>query len=547
MLRRSAFVLVSICACNGGGGAAEGGSAEGTSSDSDATLTGTTNDPGSSGDGSSSNAGTTSATSNDPDDSGSGDDATSSGSDDGTDDDSSTGEDTGLECGVDLRCTGDTLWSRRFGNEDGTSSNEGITAVAALPDGGAVIGGWISGSAVFDDAGTVGDAPAAFVARLDAEGTAQWVQPLHGSDGIGIDDLGVDSSGNIVAYGAVLGDLDAAGELYDGNSLDWGVFLIGFEGDGTPRWSSRHDSGWTVGGQLAIGPDDAVAIIGYFEGSIDFGGNQLNAVGQNSDIFVAVLETDGTHRWSRRFGDDSYQYGSGVTFVASGDVIVSGIDHGRIDFGDGLLPEHPGASLVLASLAAGDGEGAWARQFVADDGLLLGDPRLASDGARIYLGTFAGSGVYASVDFGAGPSAGDFHVAAFDGDGTGLWSRGFSDADFGGEGIVGIAASGSDGVVIGGYIQTPTDFGDGVVHEAVGGDLFVAKYDADDGMAQWVRFEGDDDQGSSHQGTTDVAVAADGRVYAVGNFGGIVDFGDGDLVAGQGHGGWDGWIAALAP
>lgn len=546
MLRRSTFVLVSICACNGGGGAADGDSAGETSSGDHATLTSTTNDADASDDGSSGSASTTNATSSDPDDSGS-TDAASSGSDGGSDDESSTGEDTGLECGVDLRCTGDTLWSRRFGNEDGTSSNEGITAVAAMPDGGVVIGGSISGSAVFDDVATIADPPAAFVARLDAEGGVQWVQPLYGSDGIGIDDLGVDSSGNIVAYGAVLGDLDAAGELYDGNSFDWGVFLIGFADDGTPRWSSRHDSDWTVGGQLAIGPDDAVAIIGYFDGGIDFGGNLLGAVGQNSDMFAAVFESDGTHRWSRRFGDDSYQYGSGITFVASGDVIVSGIDHGRIDFGDGLLPEHPGSALVLAELAAADGEGTWARQFVADDGALLGDPRLASDGTRIYLGTFAGSGVYTSVDFGSGPALGDFHVAAFDGDGIGAWSRGFSDADFGGEGIVGIAASGSDGVVIGGYIQTPTDFGDGVVREAVGGDLFVAKYDADDGMAQWVRFEGDDDQGSAHQGTTDVAVATDGRVYAVGNFGGIIDFGDGDLVAGQGHGGQDGWIAALAP
>ncbi|HWB79155.1 MAG TPA: hypothetical protein VG755_29545 [Nannocystaceae bacterium] len=545
MIRRSAFVLSLIGACNGGGGAAEGGSAGDTTSGDDATITSTTIDPSSTAGDSSSAASTTSATSSDPDDSGSSDDAASSES--GSSDESSSGGDSGLECGIDLRCTGDTLWSRRFGNEDGTSSNETITAVAAMPDGGAVIGGSISGSAVFDDVATIADPPAAFVARLDAEGSVQWVQPLFGSDGIGIDDLGVDSAGNIVAYGGVLGDLDAAGELYDGSSFDWGVFLVGFAADGTPRWSSRHDSSWTVGGQLAIGPDDAIAIVGYFEGGIDFGGNLLGAVGQNSDMFVAVFESDGMHRWSRRFGDESYQYGSGVTFLASGDVIVGGIDHGRIDFGDGLLPEHPGAALVLAELAAADGEGTWAQQFVADDGALLGDPRLASDGTRIYLGTFAGSGVYASVDFGAGPAVGDFHVAAFDGDGTGLWARGFSDDDFGGEGIVGITASGTDGVVIGGYIQTPTDFGDGVVREAVGGDLFVAKYDADDGMTQWVRFEGDDDQGSVHQGTTDVAVAADGRVYAVGNFGGIIDFGDGDLVAGQGHGGWDGWVAALAP
>jgi hypothetical protein len=545
MIRRSAIALSLIGACNGGGDVAEGASGEGTSSGGEASLTSTTNDAGSSDGGTSGNASTTSSTSSDPDDSGSSDDGPSD--DGGSSDESSTGDDTGLECGVDLRCTGDTLWSRRFGNEDGTSSTEGIGAVAALPDGGAVIGGWINGSAVFDDAGTVADPPSAFVVRLDAEGAAQWVQPIHGEDGVSITDLGVDSNSNIVAYGAVLGDLEAGDDMWPGSSFDWSVFVLGLEGDGTPRYSARFDSGWTVGGELAIGPDDAVAIVGYFQGSIDFGGNQLNAVGPNSDMFVAVLEPDGAHRWSRRFGDDDHQLGTGVAFVASGDVIVAGVDHGRIDFGDGLLPEHPGAALVLASLASADGEGAWGRQFVADDGLLLGDPKLASDGARVYLGTFAGSGVYASVDFGAGPSAGDFHLAAFDGDGTGLWSRGFSDADFGGEGIVGLAASGSDGVVIGGYIQTPTDFGDGVVHEAVGGDLFVAKYDGDDGMAQWVRFEGDDDQGSSHQGTTDVAVASDGRVYAVGSFGGILDFGDGDLVSGQGHGGWDGWIAALAP
>ncbi len=537
------------------GGAADGGVDAGGSTSGEPTSASTQTNPGSatspgtmSAEGSADDSsGGASPTSDASGSEGSTTDAQTDGSSDGSDGSESTGTGTGLECGVDLECTGDTLWSRRFGNEDMTSSTEAITAVAAMPDGGAVIGGRVSGQAVFDDVGTVDMPPAAFVARLASDGAAQWVVALHAEDGVGIDDLGVDSAGNIVAFGGVLGDLDTGTDLWPGDSFDWSVFTLGLDPDGNQRFSARFDSNWTVGGQLAMGPDDGFAIVGYYEGGIDFGGNQLDAVGANADMFVAAFESDGSHRWSRRFGDSSYQYGHGIAIDDAGDIVVAGSDWGRIDFGDGLLPEHPGEAMVVAKLAASDGEGIWAQQFVGADGDALGDPRIATDGSRTFLGTFAGSGTYTTVDFGTGASSGDFHVAALDGDGIAIWSRSFSDDDFGGEGIVGIATSDDASVVIGGYIQTPTDFGDGVVHEAVGGDLFVAKYDADDGTTEWVRFEGDDDQGSGHQGTTDVAVADDGRVYAVGNFAGIVDFGDGDLVSGQGHGGWDGFVAALAP
>ena len=87
---------------------------------------------------------------------------------------------------------------------------------------------------------------------------------------------------------------------------------------------------------VAVDASRNLIVAGYFEGTLDFGGGVLTSAGAN-DIFVAKFGSDGAHLWSKRFGDGSDQAASAVAVDASGNVIVTGVFRGTVDFGGGGL------------------------------------------------------------------------------------------------------------------------------------------------------------------------------------------------------------------
>ena len=54
------------------------------------------------------------------------------------------------------------------------------------------------------------------------------------------------------------------------------------------------------------------------------------------DPFVAKFAIDGTHLWSRRYGDGTTQYGNRIAVSPTGAVWVTGHYVGLMDFGVGL-------------------------------------------------------------------------------------------------------------------------------------------------------------------------------------------------------------------
>ena len=92
---------------------------------------------------------------------------------------------------------------------------------------------------------------------------------------------------------------------------------------------------------VAVDAVGNVSVIGWFDGTVDFGGGPLTSAG-GSDIFLAHYDPTGTHLWSYRFGDTSDEGGSSVSVDAAGNVLVTGHFRGTVDFGGGPLPTRPG-------------------------------------------------------------------------------------------------------------------------------------------------------------------------------------------------------------
>jgi len=140
-----------------------------------------------------------------------------------------------------------------------------------------------------------------------------------------------------------------------------------------------------------------ILVTGYFGGTIDFGGGPLNSAG-NSDIFVAKFTADGSHVWSKRFGDTSEDRGSSVATDASNNVLFTGFFNGTVDFGGGPLTSAGLDDIYIAKFAA-DGSHLWSKRFgdtlPVDFGLSVA---VDASGNVLVTGVFGGT-----VDFGGGP------------------------------------------------------------------------------------------------------------------------------------------------
>ena len=79
------------------------------------------------------------------------------------------------------------------------------------------------------------------------------------------------------------------------------------------------------------------SIAGAFSRTLDLGGGPLTSAG-GQDVFIAKLDGDGKHLFSRRFGDaGAEQRVQAIAVDAEDNLLVSGVFDGSLDFGSGPL------------------------------------------------------------------------------------------------------------------------------------------------------------------------------------------------------------------
>jgi hypothetical protein len=287
-----------------------------------------------------------------------------------------------------------------------------------------------------------------------------------------------------------------------------------------------------------------VAVTGSFQNSIDFGGGPITASGTSPSIFVVKLSATGAHLWSKGMGGTGADYGRGIAFDPSGNVVVTGsFNYGQpgpdaVNFGCGAMTSVGGDDIFVVKYAAG-GSCLWSRQF--GDSYQQGAQAVATDASGNILLTGA---YYGTLNLGGSNLVNtnfmysDIFVAKLNSSGGHIWSKsiGNTSSDQG----AGIAVDASGNAVITGYFLGTVDFGGGSLTAGWGLTTFVARYAAANGAYQSARvFPGND----SNQGNG-VAVDRNGNVGVAGYLGGTVNFGQGGLTS---AGGYDGFLLKLAP
>jgi hypothetical protein len=417
---------------------------------------------------------------------------------------------------------GAAVWSRGL---VATGGEVKVLAAAGARRGALVVAGSFSGAM------DLGGGPlrsegvrSGFVAKLDAAGRHLWSKRFAGEGLQLVSSVAVDEADNVVATGVFDRAADFGGGPLENAGLT-DVFVAKFDPEGRHVWSKRFgDGAEQEAGGVAIGPGGSVILVGSFEGAIDFGGGRLRSAGSD-DVFVAVLDADGKHRWSKGFGDRNDQHGRAVAVDAAGNIVLAGDAIGSIDLGAGPLTSPDAWSLFLArfdprgKLLAG-------KLFEAEKRSVVRPYAVALDrtGAALVAGALRGA-----VDFGGGQlrSAGDSTPDAFavklDAAGAHVWSHRFGDAAA--QEALAVAVDTGGSVVLAGRFEGSVDFGGGFLRSAGLDDVFVARFDPTGQHRASARF-GDPDR----QEATCVVVDSAGSATLAGNSTGTVDFGAGAIA-----------------
>ena len=299
-------------------------------------------------------------------------------------------------------------------------------------------------------------------------------------------------------------------------------------GTGPHLWSTDFggpgslDSVFPLG--VAVDGRGEIAVTGYFQGSVSLGTGTLSSAGAG-DVFVAKYSAQGTPLWSRRAGAAQDDRAKAVAVDGSGNVLVTGLFFGTVDFGGGPVSSAPNAVNCFVAKYSSTGAHLWSKRLSLALGLDEG-MAIAADSAGNVL--VAGM-LYQTSNFGGSnlTSAGsaDVFLAKLTSAGAHLWSKrvGGSAEEF----VYGLALDGSGNPAITGHSTGSADFGGGSLSGAGGKDIFVAQYSGSNGAHLWSRRVG----GSADDVGRGIAVDGAGEVVVTGNFASnSVNFGSGALA-----------------
>src|SRR5262249_13496413 len=207
-----------------------------------------------------------------------------------------------------------SLWAHRYGGTD----DKGFTEMVVDPFGNIVGIGYFYNTITINSPFTTAGGEDVFIARFDSNGNPLWSRQLGGAFGDEPFDVATDFVGNVIGVG------DTSPSNNDGN-----VFIVKYAPDGTQRFLKTYGAGddsLQVAEYVSTDLSKNIIVAGEFLGSINLGGGTLHNNGAPT-IFLAKLDQNGNHIWSKRFGGSTefiFSLG-GLETDAGGNITLCGI------------------------------------------------------------------------------------------------------------------------------------------------------------------------------------------------------------------------------
>lgn len=291
-----------------------------------------------------------------------------------------------------------------------------------------------------------------FIAKYNSAGAVQWVQSAGGT-GLELSyGMVLDGTGNIYLTGFFTAPA-TFGSIVKNNG---GSYVAKYSGTGGAQWVTAI-TGNAHGQDIAIDLINNVYVTGYFSSAVNFGAGGLNktALG-NNDVFLAkYLGSTGVPQWVQSAGGaNSSIISQGITVDAGGDIYITGYFFGTVTFST--------APVAISKTSVGSND-----VFIA---------KYNTAGAVQWVQSAGGTGEDVSRR---------------------------------------ITVDGTGNVYITGYYSSEIVTFRSITKPSSGeNDVFVAKYNTDTGLPQWVQTAGGtgDDRGEG------IAVDGSGNIYITGSY-----------------------------
>lgn len=210
----------------------------------------------------------------------------------------------------------------------------------------------------------------AFVRKLNPNGTTtDWTNCYDANSSDLVDSVAIDST-NAIIIGGYFHDQIILDQTLTSPSGDRYAFLAKLNAGGTPQWSWNFGDGSTSVAQrvtgLAVDGSDAIAVTGYFGGSLELDGStSITGTGTAIDGYVAKYSGAGVYDWHLHIDDatgDAEQRPDALAVDSQGNVVIGGAFYGTVDFGAGNVAAD-GADMFLLKLNGTAGSYLWHKHF----------------------------------------------------------------------------------------------------------------------------------------------------------------------------------------
>ena len=371
-----------------------------------------------------------------------------------------------------------------------------------------------------------------FIAKLDPQGNWLWAVKAGGTGDDEGSGICVDASGKVYVTGYFTDSASfGAGTLIGNGAED--IFFVKLNTNGVWQMLAQAGgSGFDAGIEIALDNLGNAYITGVFTSVCGFGALNLTSAGME-DTFVAKLGTNGSWHWATKAGGAASDAGKDIAVDGSGNVCITGIFDGGIDFGTINLTGSGGLDVFAAKLtSAGNWQWATAAGGTGDEESY----RIAEDGSgnSYIVGYFEGTANFGNVTLNSSGQL-DAFIASLDGNGNWLWATKGGGASI--DGCYGLAVDSYANIFVCGGFGSSASFGSTVLTSTGAYDVFTAKLDSA-GNWLWAVSAG----GSSYDVGWGIGVDNSSHAYLAGVFRGTAGFGTSSVIC---NGGWDLFVAKL--
>lgn len=358
-----------------------------------------------------------------------------------------------------------------------------------------------------------------------------WAKNIGGSRGLCVRP---DAAGNVytTGYFGGVGDFDPGPGTFYLTADGGDGYVSKLDANGNFVWALLVGGNDGTNSGVAVLPDVSgnVYMVGYFSGTVDFDPGpatvNITSNGQN-DICVLKLDANGNFIWAKTVGSTQSDVGYAAALDPSGNICVTGIFQGTVDFdpGPGIFTMTGGGGVFnRCFILKLDANGNYIQALQIAAPYSEGDAISTDAAGNIYFcGNYTGT---ADLNPGAAifnvtsSSGADAFVIKLDNTGAFVWGKSFG--GLGTDNCRTVKADATGNVYLAGDFPLTTDFDPGasVFNLIASGtsDGYVLKLDVN-GEFVWVKALG----GSAADAARDITLDA-ANVYITGLFQATVDF-----------------------